>query len=137
MGVNEGVNIPPRGQISPLRAKFTHRGEVHHWGPGVKLRVALWTHNKSKKLRKIYSARLSGELLKDDVLVLVVSEFRLVVVEEGDDPGRPAVVEPWRVGGYFALPLWPEISSKTNSLTVREKWSIFKLGFAMVGQSEI
>jgi hypothetical protein len=39
--VNEGVSIPPRGQISPLGAKFTPRGEVIPWGPGVKLRMAL------------------------------------------------------------------------------------------------
>jgi hypothetical protein len=38
LGVNEGVNIPPRGQISPLGAKFTPRGEVIPRGPGVKLR---------------------------------------------------------------------------------------------------
>jgi hypothetical protein len=30
LGVNEGVNIPPRG-------------EVHTWGPGEKLRMALWS----------------------------------------------------------------------------------------------
>jgi hypothetical protein len=41
LGLNEGVNIPPWGQISPLGAKFTPRGEVHHWGPGVELRMAL------------------------------------------------------------------------------------------------
>jgi hypothetical protein len=40
-GVNEGVNIPRRGQISPLGAKFTPRGEVYTWGPVVKLRMAL------------------------------------------------------------------------------------------------
>jgi hypothetical protein len=28
LGVNEGVIIPPRGQILPLGAKFTPRGEV-------------------------------------------------------------------------------------------------------------
>jgi hypothetical protein len=38
--VNKGVNIPPRGQISPLGAKF-NLGQVHPWGPGVKLRMAL------------------------------------------------------------------------------------------------
>jgi hypothetical protein len=42
--VNEGVNIPPRGQISPLGAKFTPSGEVIPWGPGVKLRMALSRH---------------------------------------------------------------------------------------------
>jgi hypothetical protein len=41
LGVNEGVNIQPRGQISPLGAKFTTKGEVHPWEPGVKLRMAL------------------------------------------------------------------------------------------------
>jgi hypothetical protein len=41
LGVNEGVNIHRRGQISPLEAKFTPRGEVHLWGKGVKLRLAL------------------------------------------------------------------------------------------------
>jgi hypothetical protein len=41
LGVNEGVNISPRGQSSPLVAKFTPGGEVHPWGPGVKLRMAL------------------------------------------------------------------------------------------------
>jgi hypothetical protein len=41
-GLNKGVNIPPRGQISPLGAKFTPRGEVIPRGPGVKLRMALW-----------------------------------------------------------------------------------------------
>jgi hypothetical protein len=41
LGVNEGVNIPPRGQITPLGAKFTPRDKVHPWGPGVKLRMAL------------------------------------------------------------------------------------------------
>jgi hypothetical protein len=40
-GVNEGVNIPPGGQSSTLVAKFTPRGEVHPWGPWVKLRMAL------------------------------------------------------------------------------------------------
>jgi hypothetical protein len=39
--VNEGVNISPRGQITLLGAKFAPRGEVHHWGPGVKLKMAL------------------------------------------------------------------------------------------------
>jgi hypothetical protein len=28
LGVNKGVNIPPRGQISPLGAKFSPWGEV-------------------------------------------------------------------------------------------------------------
>jgi hypothetical protein len=42
-GMNEGVNIPPRGQILPLGAKFTPRGEVIPSGPGVKLRMALWS----------------------------------------------------------------------------------------------
>jgi hypothetical protein len=32
VGVNEGVNIPPRGQISPLGVKVTPRGEVKN-GP--------------------------------------------------------------------------------------------------------
>jgi hypothetical protein len=41
LGVNEGVNIIPRGQISPLGAKLNPRCEVHPWGPGVKLRMAL------------------------------------------------------------------------------------------------
>jgi hypothetical protein len=36
------VNFTPRGQISPLGAKFTPRGEIRPWGPGVKLRMALW-----------------------------------------------------------------------------------------------
>jgi hypothetical protein len=35
------VNITPTGQISPLGAKFTPRGEVLPRGPGVKLRMAL------------------------------------------------------------------------------------------------
>jgi hypothetical protein len=39
--MNEGVNLTPRGQISPLGAKFTPRGEIHPWGQGVKLRIAL------------------------------------------------------------------------------------------------
>jgi hypothetical protein len=39
--VNEGVNVPPRGHISSLGTKFTPRGEVRPWGPGVKLRMAL------------------------------------------------------------------------------------------------
>jgi hypothetical protein len=33
LGVNKGVNIPPRGQVSPLGAKFTPRGQLHPWGP--------------------------------------------------------------------------------------------------------
>jgi hypothetical protein len=41
-GVERRVNMPPKGQISPLVAKFTPRGKVHPWGPGVKLRMALW-----------------------------------------------------------------------------------------------
>jgi hypothetical protein len=40
-GVNKGVNISPRGHISPLGAKFPPWGQVHPWGPGVKLRMAL------------------------------------------------------------------------------------------------
>jgi hypothetical protein len=34
LAVNEGVNIPPMGQISPLGAKITSRGEVLPWGRG-------------------------------------------------------------------------------------------------------
>jgi hypothetical protein len=30
--MNEGVNIPPRGQRSPPGAKFTPRGKLHTWG---------------------------------------------------------------------------------------------------------
>jgi hypothetical protein len=41
LGVNKGVNIPPRVQISPLGAKFNPRGEVIPWGQRVKLRLAL------------------------------------------------------------------------------------------------
>jgi hypothetical protein len=50
MGVNEGVNIPPRGQSSPLGAKIIPRGEVLPWGPGVKLRMALWLAEFSARL---------------------------------------------------------------------------------------
>jgi hypothetical protein len=39
--VNKGVNVRPRGQISPLGAKFTPMCEVHSWEPRVKLRMAL------------------------------------------------------------------------------------------------
>jgi hypothetical protein len=42
LGVNEGVKIPPWGQISPLGANFMPGGEVLPLGPGVKLRMALW-----------------------------------------------------------------------------------------------
>jgi hypothetical protein len=42
LGVNKGVNFNPRGQSSPLGAKFTPWSEVIPWGPGVKLRMALW-----------------------------------------------------------------------------------------------
>jgi hypothetical protein len=45
--VNKGVNISLRGQISPLGAKFTPRGEVIPWGPGVKLRMALGNRRSS------------------------------------------------------------------------------------------
>jgi hypothetical protein len=48
LGVNEGVNFTPRGQISPLGVKFTPRGEIHPWGPGVKLRMALSSCSSSK-----------------------------------------------------------------------------------------
>jgi hypothetical protein len=41
LGLNEGVNIPPRRQISLLGVKFTPRGENHTWGPRVKLRMVL------------------------------------------------------------------------------------------------
>jgi hypothetical protein len=34
-------NFTPRGPISPLVDKFIPRGEIHPWGPGVKLRMAL------------------------------------------------------------------------------------------------
>jgi hypothetical protein len=44
--VNEGVNFAPRGQISPLGSKFTPRSEIHPWGPGVKLRMALRAPHK-------------------------------------------------------------------------------------------
>jgi hypothetical protein len=47
-GVNEGVNISPRGQISPLGVNFTPKSEVHPWGPGVKLRMALWFSRRTK-----------------------------------------------------------------------------------------
>jgi hypothetical protein len=50
LGVNEGVNIPPRGQISPPGAKFTTRGEVIPWGPGVMLRMALSSVTPRRKL---------------------------------------------------------------------------------------
>jgi hypothetical protein len=56
MGVNEGVNIPLRGQISPLVAKFTPRGEVIPWGPRVKLRMALcWAPPLAK--REVFRCR--------------------------------------------------------------------------------
>jgi hypothetical protein len=42
-----GVNIYPRGQILPTGAKFTPKDEVHPWGPGVKLRMALWAFTKA------------------------------------------------------------------------------------------
>jgi hypothetical protein len=43
LGVNKGVYIPPRGQISPLGTKFIPKSEVHPWGGGGgKLRMALW-----------------------------------------------------------------------------------------------
>jgi hypothetical protein len=35
------VNFIPSGQITRLAAKFTPRGEIHPWGPGIKLRMAL------------------------------------------------------------------------------------------------
>jgi hypothetical protein len=41
LGVNEGVNLPPRGQSSPLGPSSPPRGEVHPWWPGMKLRMAL------------------------------------------------------------------------------------------------
>jgi hypothetical protein len=59
LGVNKGVNIPPRGQISPLGAKFTPRDEVHPWGPGVKLRMSLLVPVE-KKSRNFTTVDLSG-----------------------------------------------------------------------------
>jgi hypothetical protein len=53
MGVNEGVNIPLRGHISPLGDNFTPSGEVDPWGPGVKLRMALC--NLQKNARSVQS----------------------------------------------------------------------------------
>jgi hypothetical protein len=55
------VNIPPRGQISPQGAKFTPRGEVIPWGPGVKLRMALsvarWYIYMGQTKNAIFAAR--------------------------------------------------------------------------------
>jgi hypothetical protein len=41
-GGNKGVNIPPRGQSSPLG------DSLHPWGPGVKLRMAICFQHPTK-----------------------------------------------------------------------------------------
>jgi hypothetical protein len=41
LGVNKGVNIPPRGQSSPLGAKFIPRGWLHPWGQTMLLKTGL------------------------------------------------------------------------------------------------
>jgi hypothetical protein len=46
--VNEG------GQISALGAKFTLRGEIHPWGPGVKGKMALRKLRMSKMGKKFF-----------------------------------------------------------------------------------
>jgi hypothetical protein len=43
LGVNEGVNFTPG-------AKFTPRGEVIPWGPGVKLRMSLRILSSKKRM---------------------------------------------------------------------------------------
>jgi hypothetical protein len=40
LGMNKGVNIPPRGRMSPLRAKFTPRGKLQPWGQTMLLKRA-------------------------------------------------------------------------------------------------
>jgi hypothetical protein len=49
--VNEGVNIPLRGQISPLGAKFSLRGEVKNGTQDVVNVV------ENSKLAEVYSVR--------------------------------------------------------------------------------
>ena len=48
-----------------------------------------------------------GHVAEHEVLVLVEAEVEVVVVEEGDDARRPAVLEPRRVGGDVSFPLRP------------------------------
>jgi hypothetical protein len=43
VGVNEGVNISPRGQSSPLGANFIPRGKLHPWGQTMLLKKPLFT----------------------------------------------------------------------------------------------
>jgi hypothetical protein len=42
LGVNKGVNIPPRRQGSPLGAKFTPRGKLYPWGQTILQKTGLW-----------------------------------------------------------------------------------------------
>jgi hypothetical protein len=39
LGINKGVNIPPRGQSSPLGAKFTSRVKLYPWGQTMLLKT--------------------------------------------------------------------------------------------------
>jgi hypothetical protein len=61
--VNKGVDISPRGQISSLGAKFTPRGEVRPWEPGVKLRMALWKAAAADPQKVNYQKNASQNIL--------------------------------------------------------------------------
>jgi hypothetical protein len=78
--VNEGVNIPPRGQISPLGAKFTPRGEVYPWGPGVKLRMALCEApvGIAVDLQKVFEAD-GGDAAKVGLVRHLVAELESIL----------------------------------------------------------
>jgi hypothetical protein len=78
LGVNKGLKISPRGKTSlisyisyPLGAKFTPRGQVHPWWPGVQLRMAL------RGVREIAFASPPGheEVFLEDWLNVIVQEF--------------------------------------------------------------
>jgi hypothetical protein len=83
-------NFPPRGNISPLGAKFTPRGEFHPWGRVVKLKMALCvmltdadicTYVKAKKYFQCLCTFSALALLNSTVWITntLLSKYFLIV----------------------------------------------------------
>jgi hypothetical protein len=50
LGVNKGVNNPPRGESLPLVAKLTPRGKLHLWGQLMLLKTVFCPFEKTSFL---------------------------------------------------------------------------------------
>jgi hypothetical protein len=92
-GVIEGMNIPPRGQISPLGAKFTSRGEVKngplntgsHWATLVNLSLNLNANFAGRKAFFIKSPGVRNPVILHNS-VLLRNQCRQARLKRGERP---------------------------------------------------